>query len=183
MSTEPPDRRHGWRPARAIRAIPWGGVQETAPMRVAASVVVRGPIAEVFAYVADFRNDPAWRSEVREMRYLSDGPPAVGTRVRETSVLWGRRVVTESVLTVFEPGRRVAFAAVSGPFRVSGSRSFEPVAGGTRVTSVLEWHPTSRLARLVAPAMGRTYQRTIERYVARLPAILEGVARPSEAAT
>ena len=149
-------------------------------MRVASSVIIRRPIDEVFEYVADYRNDPSWRTEVKEMRYLSAGPVGAGTRVRETSALWGRRVVTESVLTVYEPNRRVDFASVSGPFRVSGSRLFEAVEGGIRVTSVLEWHPSSRLARMVAPALARSYQRTIDRYCARLRTILEAAPRVVE---
>ena len=142
-------------------------------MRVHSSVVIKRPIDVVFAYVADYRNDPAWRSEVREIRFLSEEPVAVGTHALETSVLLGRRVVTESVITAYEPNRRVEFDYVSGPFRVRGSRTFEPADGGTRVTSELEWRPASRLGRLIAPAMRPGYQRTLDRYLARLRTILE----------
>ena len=147
-------------------------------MRVRSSVLVNRPIDAVFAYVADYRNDPEWRPEVREMRYLSDDRVGAGTRALETSVLWGRRVVTESVITVYEPNRRVDFDYVSGPFRVRGSRRFEPVDGRTMVTSELEWYPTRRLARLVAPVMGRSYQRTLDRYLALLRTILEATPQP-----
>ncbi len=147
-------------------------------MRVRASVDIARPTDEVFSYVADYRNDPAWRAEVRDMRILSDGPSGVGSRVRETAVLWGGRVVTESVISAHEPNRRVAFEAIAGPFRVGGSRTLEPVEGGTRLTYELEWRPRSRAARLIAPAMGRSFQRTLDGNVERLRTIIEtGVAR------
>jgi len=141
-------------------------------MHVQSSVIVNRPIDEAFGYVADFRNDPAWRAEVRELRLVS-GEVAVGTHAIETSVLWGRRVVTETVITALEPNRLIAFDYVSGPFRVQGRRTCEPVDGGTRVTVELEWHPTSRVARVLQPAMAGVYQRTIERYVAHLGTILD----------
>ena len=143
-------------------------------MRVSSTVTIHRPIDEVFAYVADYRNDPAWRPEVKEMRYLSDGPVGVGIHALETSVLWGRRVVTETLVSGYEPNRRLDWDFVSGPFRVRGSRTFEAIDGGTRVTSELEWEPTSRLARIAATAMGRSYQRMLDRNLERLRVILEG---------
>jgi uncharacterized membrane protein len=145
-------------------------------MRVRSSVLIARPIADVFAYVADFRNDPQWRSEVRDMRYLSDGPVGVGTRLRETSALLGRLVVTESVIPVFEMNARVDFDSVSGPFRVRGSRTFAAVVDGTRLTYELEWQPVG-MYRLVAPMVAGMYQRTVDRYLARVAAILEATPR------
>ena len=141
-------------------------------MRVRSSLLINRPIDAVFAYAADFRNDPEWRSEVRELRYLGE-PAGTGIHALETSVLWGRRVVTESVITEYEPNRKIAFDYVSGPFRVRGSRVFEAVDGATRLTSELEWRPTSRVARMIAPAMQRTYQRTLDSYLVRLRTLLE----------
>lgn len=151
-------------------------------MRVRASVVIARPIADVFAFVGDFRNDPQWRSEVREMRYLSDGPLGVGTRLRETSALLGWLVVTESLIPVYEPNARIDFDSVSGPFRVRGSRTVEAVADGTRLTYELEWQPAGAY-RLVAAMVGGMYQRTVDRYLARAAAILEAMPRADSEVT
>jgi uncharacterized membrane protein len=148
-------------------------------MRVRSSTVINRPLDAVFAYIADYRNDPEWRSEVREMRYVPEGDIGLGTHVIETSVLLGRRVVTESVITAFEANRRVDFEAISGPFRVRGMRAVEAAGDATRVTSELEWLPTSRFWRLIAPMMERSYQRTLDRYVMRLRTVLE--ARDTDA--
>ena len=142
-------------------------------MRVSSTVTIDRPLEDVFAYVADYRNDPAWRPEVKEMRYLSEEPVGVGIHALETSVLWGRRLVTETLISAYDPNRRLDWDFVSGPFRVRGSRTFEAVDGGTRVTSELEWNPAARLARMAAPAMTRSYQRMLDRNLQRLRTILE----------
>jgi uncharacterized membrane protein len=131
------------------------------------------PIETVFAYAADYRNDPEWRSEVSEMRYVSGDPVGVGTHEIETIVVWGRRVVTETEITAYEPNSRVSFDYVSGPFRVRGSRSFERAERGTRFTFDLESQAVGRLDRLLGPLMGPVYQRQLNGSVARIRAILE----------
>jgi hypothetical protein len=49
------------------------------------------------------------------MRYVSDDPVGVGTHEIETVVVWGRRVVTETEITAYEPNNLVSFGCVSGP--------------------------------------------------------------------
>ena len=142
-------------------------------IRVQASVWIERPIEAVFAYAADYRNDPEWRSEVRDMQYVSDDPVGVGTHEIETVAVWGRRVVTETEVTAYEPNRLVSFGYVSGPFRVRGSRSFETVEGGTRFTFALESQATGLLDRLISPMMGFLYQRQLDGSVARMRTILE----------
>jgi len=146
--------------------------------RIESSVVINRHIEEVFTYAADYRKDPSWRGEVRELRYLSDGPVGVGMRQLETSRLFGRTVVTESRISVHEPGRD-DFEYVSGPYRVRGSRWFEAVDGGTRFTFVLEAQPERLLDSLLDPVLGFLYQKMADRYVHRLKVILE--ASPGQA--
>jgi uncharacterized membrane protein len=142
-------------------------------------VLIRQPIEAVFAYAADYRNDPEWRAEVTDMRYATDDPVGVGTQTVETIALWGRHSVTQSRITVYEPNRRVDFEYVSGPLPVSGSRSFEAVDGGTRVTCTLEGHPTGRLERLFSPVSAFVYRRRFDGYLLRLKAILEVSRAPA----
>lgn len=189
MPTSEPSGRQAERARRAsARSRPRVAGQNSAPaddytrspvskkvvVRVQSSVLIDRPIEAVFAYAADYRNDPEWRSEVREMRYVSDETVGVGTHEIETSALWGRRVVTETEITAYEPNSRVSFDYVSGPYRVRGSRSFEPVDRGTRFTIALESQATGPVDRLLAPVLGPMYQRHLDRCVARLKAILEG---------
>ena len=53
-------------------------------MRVDIDHVVGHPVSRVFAVMADVRNRPIWQENTRDVELLTDGPPALGTRWRET---------------------------------------------------------------------------------------------------
>jgi len=44
------------------------------------SVEIDRPASEVWAYVADYGNDPSWRAVVTQMRPSVSGPAQVGVR-------------------------------------------------------------------------------------------------------
>ena len=46
-------------------------------MQVVGSVVIDRPVSQVWAYVADYGNDPSWRAAVTQMR-----PSVVGAASR-----------------------------------------------------------------------------------------------------
>jgi uncharacterized membrane protein len=142
--------------------------------RVQSSIVIDRPIGAVFAFAADYRNDPSWRAGVTELTYLSDDPVGVGIHQRETSMLVGRRVVTESRVSVYEPNERVDFEYLSGPYRVRGTRTFEDLEGRTRFTFALESEPAGVVQRLVLPALNFIYQRQLDGDLRRLKAVIEG---------
>jgi uncharacterized membrane protein len=147
------------------------------------SVVIAAPVEHVFAFAADFENDPRWRAEVRRMRYASERPVRVGTRAVETARVLGRELETETVVTAYEPNRRVAAESVSGPVPIVGSRDFEVVPGGTRFTYTLETDVSSvPLFRLMSPLLARWYRGRIEGYLGTLKRILESQASSSKAA-
>jgi len=49
-------------------------------MKLAGSIEIERPIDEVFVFVADATNDPAWCERVRWCRQAKGDAPAVGTR-------------------------------------------------------------------------------------------------------
>ena len=49
-------------------------------MKIDGSVLIRRPIEEVFAFVADARNDPAWCERVHWCRQVEGDSPVVGAR-------------------------------------------------------------------------------------------------------
>ena len=142
--------------------------------RVQSSIVIDRPVAEVFAFAADYRNDSRWRAGVQEVRYLSDEPVGVGIRQVETLAWMGRPVVTESMVSAYDPDREVAFESISGPYRVRGSRTFEAIDDRTRFTFALETEPVGFVQRLAMPALGLMYRRQVAGDLRRLKAAVEG---------
>jgi uncharacterized membrane protein len=138
------------------------------------SVVIAAPVERVFAFAADFENDPQWRDEVQEMRYTSDPPVGMGTRAVETARILGQTLETTTVTTDYEPNRRVAAKSISGAVPIVASRDFEAVPGGTRFTYTLEGDTSGVLLfRLMGPILTRLYQKRIEGYLGTLKDILE----------
>ena len=121
------------------------------------STVVRRPVEEVFAVLADLANDPKWRREWVDARKTSQDPLGVGSR----SVLVGQflrwRTEAEYEVTESEPHRRAAWKTVRGPLPLTFFRSVERADGGTKVTIGYdaEIHGLVKLLKPLVVTMGR----------------------------
>lgn len=142
-------------------------------------VVIHRPSEEVFAFVADQTNAASWQSGILEVRRLTDGPPAVGTRHTFTRTLIGRRMTGENEYVAFEPGRRVAFRTTSGPALLA-SYEVAAVPEGSRLTATMELD-VSGIMSLAEPLVARALSRDVVANLARLRSILE--SRPATAST
>jgi hypothetical protein len=56
-----------------------------------ASVEINRPASQVWAYVADYRNDTRWRAGVSQMRPSLPGPARAGVTTHETLRLLGKQ--------------------------------------------------------------------------------------------
>lgn len=121
------------------------------------SVVIGRPVEEVWAYVTDPANNPVWQGPVMEVRRGAGAPLEVGSELEEVMQFLGRRIEVTWVVTDYEPMRRSAVRAKSGPVPMHASYSFEPVDGGTRFTmgAEMEAHGLFKLAEPVFAQMAR----------------------------
>src|SRR5215813_1442053 len=101
---------------------------------VSGSILIERPVEDVFAYVTDVTNDPAWHTDVLEARKLTEGPPGVGT-------VWHARFkpamgISEGEMEVvtFDPNRLHVMRGSLGPMHPTLTYLLEPVDGGTRFT-------------------------------------------------
>src|SRR5687767_960263 len=117
------------------------------------SIVIDRPIEEVFAYVADVTNDPAWHTDVLEARKTTEGPIGTGT-------VWHTRfkpsmAISEADIEVvsFEPNRVLAMTGVVGPMHPTLTYRFEPAEGGTTFTRRVQI-TVSGWMKIMQPVMG-----------------------------
>jgi uncharacterized protein YndB with AHSA1/START domain len=113
------------------------------------TVTVDLPIDEVFAYLADGRNNPDWRVGVLEIERTSaaDGEGAIYRQVLKGP--GGRRIAGDYKVTRFAPPNRLEFAVVAGPARPTGRFELSSAGEGhTIVTFSLDLKPTG-LMRLM----------------------------------
>jgi hypothetical protein len=97
------------------------------------SIVIKRPIEEVFAFLANLENDVKWHSAFVEVRKTSGDSPGVGARFLVFEEVLGRRTPgTEYEVAEYEPNRIAAWKTVSGPLQLQFWRSFERAESGTR---------------------------------------------------
>lgn len=131
--------------------------------------IARAP-GEVFAFLADGTNDPAWRSGVLDIsRKSGSGQGAVYTQGVKGP--FGRRVPADYEITTFEPDARIAFRAIAGPVRPEGSYVLGRAGAGTRVTFSLKCAPRG-LAKVMTPMVARTMRSEVAQ-LAKLREVLE----------
>jgi uncharacterized membrane protein len=134
------------------------------------SVTIGRAPADVFAFLADGTNGPAWRSGVLDVS-LKSGQGQGAVYEQGVKGPFGRRVSADYEITDYQPGRRLAFRAVSGPVRPEGSYDLEPVEGGTRVTFSLRCSPAG-IKKLMTPMVTKTMRSEVAQ-LERLRSVLE----------
>jgi uncharacterized protein YndB with AHSA1/START domain len=139
-----------------------------------ASITIRRPIAEVFAFVAEARNIPRWHADTAEVHLLSGDGRQSGSRVVDVIQTGNRRRMEALVeITRYEPDRLWAFSAELGSFGgFDGCYRFEVVPGGTQVTFTEDLRLRG-LLRLLRPLVRRQVGQTARGNFARLRALLE----------
>ncbi|HEX6386925.1 MAG TPA: SRPBCC family protein [Anaerolineae bacterium] len=124
------------------------------------SIVIKRPIEEVFAILANLENDVKWHSAFVEVRNTSGGSLGVGARFLVFEGVLGRRAGggAEYEVTEYEPNRIAAWKTVSGPLQLKLWRTFECVDGGTRFVVRYEGEP-SGVFKLAWPLITRMVRR------------------------
>jgi len=143
-------------------------------MRVTETFFVDRPPEVVFDYMTDPSNLASWQTSKTSVVQLTDGPPQLGTRVRERTKPPGRKEFEQVVeFTEFDRPRRFHVHIVEGPFPVDGTWSLEPSGGGTRVQFVADGQLPGAM-RILQPVIARIMARQFAAYHSRLRQNLEG---------
>ena len=141
-------------------------------IRVESSVEIGRPPAEVFAYIANFENNPEWQSGMLEAHFTSPGPLAVGSTYSQVARFLGRRVESNFEVIAYEPGRLIKITTTSGSFPITVTRKVEAAGEGSRVSAIVEGD-SSGFFRVAEPLMRRMVQRSVEGDYTRLKDLLE----------
>jgi uncharacterized membrane protein len=101
------------------------------------TISIRRPVDQVFRFLADGRTATQWRSGVLEVAKVSgDGLGAVYKQVVRGP--GGRPIDADYEITAFEPDKLIAFRAIAGPVRPTGSFAFEAMGDATILTFKLD---------------------------------------------
>lgn len=122
-------------------------------MRATATREIAAPPDLVYRLATDFQHVAEVVEGIVRVEMLTPGPVAIGTRFRETRVMFGREASEEMTVTELVPNRRVALVAENHGARYESSFDFEPIATGTRVTFSFQATPLTTLARVMGLLM------------------------------
>ena len=134
--------------------------------------IQRSP-AHVWAFMMDFTKAPRWRSGVREMRILTDGPLRVGTELQVTFALPGRLHTTRCEVCAFETARRFGLRSTTKKATATFVYLLAPDSGGTMMTFTCDLWPHG-VMWLLLPLMIRTNR---ERFAHQLPNLKREIER------
>ena len=92
---------------------------------------------EVFAYLSDLENVPAWNWAIDSTERITPGPPRVGTRYHQRRSV--PRPASETVeITELVPPARLRVVGNLGPFKADLTYELEATPGGTTVTNTVQ---------------------------------------------
>ncbi len=128
-------------------------------MRISETFVVAAPPEAVFDHVTNPANLAQWQTSKASVEQLTDGPPELGTRVRErTKPPAGKEFEQVVEFTEFDRPRRFHLHIVEGPSPIDGTWTYAPDGSGTSVTFVAEGE-LSGLLRVGEPLFKRGMAR------------------------
>ncbi|MCX5582688.1 SRPBCC family protein [Streptomyces erythrochromogenes] len=144
-----------------------------------ASIEIDRPVEQVFAYLADGRNDPDFSPRVQQITKTPDGPTALGTVFRSTVKDAGMKTAREFRIVGFDPPNLIRWTEQSRNLvTAEGGYDFEPLPGGrtrVRIFNTLDGHGLGKLlvgiaasaARKDAPDFGRRIKAAAEASLTR----------------
>ena len=115
---------------------------------------IQAPPEEVFDRTTDFANAAQVVRGIEKVEMLTDGPVGVGTRFRETRIMFGREATEEMELTTFDRPRRYELFAESHGSRYETTFDLHPIPEGTELVMTFRATPLSFFAKLMGAVMG-----------------------------
>jgi carbon monoxide dehydrogenase subunit G len=140
--------------------------------RVERQTTVPAPPDEVFGFVADLENLPAWQAGVLEARRTSEGPISVGATAHVVRQVMGQRIEAQLAVTAYEPPRRLVVESTVSGVRVAIALDLVALdGGGTEVAVSAEIRGsglTAFMEPMIASAAGSDLATSLERLASAL---------------
>ena len=120
-------------------------------MNITFSRTIDSPIENVFQAYSDFGNAAARVEGIEKVEILTGDSIGVGTRFRETRIMFGRESTEEMEVTEFEPYKKYTVEAYSCGAHFQTVFRFEPSGDATKLDVELNTRNVSLFAKLMSP--------------------------------
>ena len=122
---------------------------------------------EVFSYLADFANNPAWQSGMASCAWTSETRGEVGSTYAQSARFMGKDIETRFVVTARED-RSISIESTKSTFPIQVTRAVDAHEGGARVVAHVRGQPTG-LMKLFTPLVKISVKKDYQ----KLKALLE----------
>ena len=133
---------------------------------------VARPPKEVFDFITASENAPKIVPSVTGMVKLTDSPPRVGTRYRETRLMSGKEQQAELEIVEFEPTQKYAMQNVTSGIETVYRYNFQSESDGTRIDLVCEVKAKG-IKKLILPLVVSILKKEDGDHLQRLKKVLE----------
>jgi len=131
------------------------------------------PPQRVFEFIIDANNAPQIVPSVKSSVKLTEGPPQVGTRYRETRLMGGKEQPAELEVSEYAAPERYAMRNVTDGIETVYRYQLQPERGGTRIDLVCEIKAAG-LKQLMLPLVAFILKKEDGAHLQRLKQVLEG---------
>jgi carbon monoxide dehydrogenase subunit G len=99
------------------------------------SIFINRPQQEIWDFVSNPANFAHLSSGNEPAEWTSEGPPGVGSTLREAGKVFGRRMEGTSQVIVWDPPNEFSRKYISGAFQGEGTMKLESKENGTQFTA------------------------------------------------
>jgi uncharacterized protein YndB with AHSA1/START domain len=141
------------------------------------TIEIRRPVEEVFAFVADSRNDPKWCPRVRTCVQHGGDKPVLGARYEAFHTPTLQRAHSRWIEVVdFDPPSRIVTTQTDNVAEFTISYLLQPTDHGSRLTQLdqIDW----KISRLFVPVGRRIINGHMKNQLATLKRLLETKPSP-----
>jgi uncharacterized membrane protein len=143
------------------------------PVDVQTEIEIARPREEVAAFATDPDNATAWYENIKSVKWESEPPLRVGSRIAFLASFLGRRIAYTYEVIEHVPGERFVMSTAEGPFPMETTYAWEDAGDdATRMTLRNRGAPTG-FGKVAAPVMARAMRRANNKDLERLKQLLE----------
>lgn len=103
-------------------------------LEIKKSIFIDRHIQDVFEFVSDPANDAKWQGSTESAEWASEGPPRVGSTIRQVGRFLGRDMSGTGEVTLWDPPNQLGVKSLTGPVPFEFTSTFESKDNGTLIT-------------------------------------------------
>ncbi|MGH3227258.1 MAG: SRPBCC family protein [Streptosporangiaceae bacterium] len=143
------------------------------PVDVTTEITINRPAQVVATYVADPSNAPEWYDNITSVRWETEPPLRLGSRVAFTARFMGRELAYTYEITELVPAERLVMRTAQGPFPMETTYTWQALDDHSTQMTLRNRGEPAGFSKVAAPLMSSAVRRATRKNLRDLRQILE----------